>query len=76
MMPRPGHLKSAPDVSGVDVSVGERLWTPQEVAGYLGVPVRTLYAWRSRGAGPQGLRVGKHLRYRKADLDAWLEGQA
>lgn len=47
-----------------------------EVAAYLGVPVQTLYTWRTKGMGPRGMRVGKHLRYRWSDVDAWLERQA
>jgi excisionase family DNA binding protein len=50
--------------------------TPEEVAGYLQVPVATLYAWRTKGTGPLAIRVGKHLRYRRADVDAWLEERA
>lgn len=69
-----------PKVSTADVSLRllaqERLWTPSEVARYLGVPVRTLYAWRYRGEGPPGLRVGKHLRYRRTEIDAWLGSQS
>ncbi|MDP9459584.1 MAG: helix-turn-helix domain-containing protein [Actinomycetota bacterium] len=47
-----------------------------EVATYLGVPVQTLYVWRTKGVGPRAVRVGKHLRYRWSDVDAWLEQQA
>ncbi len=45
----------------------------EEVAAYLGVPVATLYRWRSRSEGPPGFRVGRFVRYRWADVDAWLE---
>jgi excisionase family DNA binding protein len=51
----------------------ESLLRPEEVAGYLGVPVPTLYAWRSRGDGPAALKVGRHLRYRRRDVERWLE---
>jgi excisionase family DNA binding protein len=47
----------------------------EEVAEILGVPVRTVYGWRHRGEGPRAFRVGKHLRYRDEDIDAWLEQQ-
>jgi excisionase family DNA binding protein len=50
----------------------EKLLTPEEVASILGVPRATLYKWRLVGEGPPALKVGKHLRYRPADLDAWL----
>lgn len=50
-----------------------RLWTVGDVAGFLGVPVKTLYEWRTKGYGPKGKRVGKHLRYKPEDVIAWFE---
>ena len=52
---------------------GERLFSPEEVASYLGVPVKTLFQWRYKGVGPRALRVGRYLRFRAADVEAWLE---
>lgn len=48
----------------------------EEVSAYLGVPVATLYAWRHRGLGPRASKVGRHLRYRWADVERWLDEQA
>jgi len=50
-----------------------RLLTVEELAGYLEVPVATIYAWRHRRQGPPGFRVGKHLRYRWTDVERWIE---
>ena len=47
------------------------LWTIEEVANYLGVPKQTVYCWRTSNYGPQGFRVGKHLRWRAATVIAW-----
>lgn len=47
------------------------LWSVEEVANYLGVPKQTVYCWRTSGYGPQGFRVGKHLRWRAATVIAW-----
>jgi excisionase family DNA binding protein len=47
--------------------------TLPEVAAHLGVPVTTIYAWRHAGVAPRGMRVGKHIRVRRSDLDAWME---
>ena len=58
---------------GSPLASGERLFSPEEVAGYLGVPVKTLFQWRYKGVGPRALRVGRHLRYRAEDVEAWLE---
>jgi excisionase family DNA binding protein len=51
----------------------ERLMSPVGVARFLGVPLRTLYRWRSRGDGPRGYRLGRHVRYRVDDVERWLE---
>ena len=38
----------------------------------LNVAVRTLERWRVVGFGPAWLKVGRAVRYRERDLDAWL----
>lgn len=53
----------------------EPLLTPTDLAEYLGVPLKTLYQWRYRGVGPPAVRVGRYLRYRRADVEVWLEKQ-
>jgi excisionase family DNA binding protein len=53
-----------------------RLLRADEVAEFLGVPLKTLYQWRYKGVGPAGVRVGRHLRYRVVDVEAWVEGRA
>jgi excisionase family DNA binding protein len=53
-----------------------RLLSVDEVADVLGVPVRTLYQWRHKGVGPLGLRIGRHLRYRAADVSEWIDRRA
>lgn len=52
---------------------GERLLTVEEVAEWLGVPVGTIYAWRYRNTGPASYKVGRHVRFRRADVEGWLE---
>lgn len=54
----------------------EPLMTAAELSAYLGVPVPTLYRWRTRGEGPQGIRVGRHVRYHRAAVRAWLAERA
>ena len=60
--------------SSLDLS--SRLLSTDEVARLLVVPVTTLYTWRYKGTGPRAYRVGKHLRYRLADVLTWLEDNA
>ena len=50
----------------------EPLLSASEVAAYLGVPIKTLYRWRYRREGPPALRVGRHIRYRRTDLEDWV----
>lgn len=49
-----------------------KLWTVNDLADFLGVPVKTLYQWRHRGYGPKGVRVGRYVRYRPEDVFSWL----
>ncbi|WP_030904175.1 helix-turn-helix transcriptional regulator [Streptomyces sp. NRRL F-5126] len=65
LSPRPAHASQRGPLA-----------TPAEVADYLGVPVKTLYQWKYRGIGPNVHKVGRHLRYRWSEVDAWLNAQA
>ncbi|GGN56024.1 hypothetical protein GCM10010112_07470 [Actinoplanes lobatus] len=51
------------------------LWSVDDVAAYLRVPVETLYRWRKTKCGPPAARIGRHLRYDPADVQAWFRGQ-
>ena len=42
------------------------------LSSYLGVPRKTVYAWRLNRTGPPAYRIGKHLRWSRAEVDAWL----
>ena len=50
-----------------------RLLSTFETADYLGVPRQTLAMWRSHATGPVFIRVGRHIKYRRTDLDAWID---
>jgi predicted DNA-binding transcriptional regulator AlpA len=49
-------MKAKPTVQRDDVP--RELWTAEQVANFLGVPVATLYRWRHFGTGPHAYRVG------------------
>ena len=51
------------------------LMSPQDLADYAQVPVATIYAWRYKGEGPPGIKVGRHLRFRRRDVESWLDQQ-
>ena len=38
----------------------------------LGVSVATLRVWRRRGIGPRFIRIGRSIRYRRADIEEYL----
>jgi len=50
----------------------EGLWSTGQLARYLGVPLRTVYAWRRHREGPPALRVGRYLRFRKEEVEKRL----
>lgn len=50
--------------------IGKHL-SPEELAEREGVPVQTVYSWNKTGSGPDYLRVGRHVRYRLADVEKW-----
>jgi excisionase family DNA binding protein len=50
----------------------DKTWGPKEVSEYLGVPVQTIYQWRTRNYGPPGRRVGKRVRYLPDEVRAWF----
>jgi excisionase family DNA binding protein len=52
------------------------LWGLPRTAEYLGIPEATLYGWISKGEGPRSYRVGKHRRWKPAEVLEWLEGRA
>lgn len=58
-----------------DTATLPALLTTQELADYLGIPVRTIYAWNYQGDGPPRYKVGRHVRYRRTDVEEWLENQ-
>jgi excisionase family DNA binding protein len=63
-------MKQARAGSGTTIAP---LWTVEDVATYLRVPVRTVYTWRTQGGGPPGRRVGKYVRFDPSDVVAWFE---
>lgn len=52
---------------------GPAIMTTKDVAEYLRVPVTTIYRWNLNDEGPRRIRLGRHLRYRKSDVDEWLD---
>lgn len=52
------------------------LMTLEEVEELTRVPVATLRWWRHLGdRGPRSIKVGRHVRYRREDVEKWIEDQ-
>jgi excisionase family DNA binding protein len=72
-----GRRLVRPDWPAMSAPTGE--WRPdplltiEDVAAWLGKPKNTLYAWHSRGKGPRAIRIGNTLRYRRSEVDRWLD---
>jgi excisionase family DNA binding protein len=45
---------------------------PREAADYLRSSTSTLAKARMRKQGPEFVRIGRAIRYRQSDLDAWM----
>ena len=53
----------------------EKLLTPAEVVEYLDhkITIETLGVWRSRGKGPEYLKLGGKVVYLLPDLEKWMK---
>lgn len=51
------------------------LMTLPEMCDELGITEATAYYWRQNRKGPKGARIGKSLRYRRADVTRWIDEQ-
>jgi excisionase family DNA binding protein len=50
--------------------------SPDQLAEWLGVPVRSIYSWIHEGTVPRSHKIGRHRRFRRADVEAWLAERA
>lgn len=60
-------------VAPLSDALPEQLLTIGQLAAFLNITTQTLYDWRSEGKGPVAIKVGALVRYRLADVEAWLE---
>ena len=70
------HRASYYNVIMSTTKLDEPLLDPKATAAFLAVPPNTLTRWRLQESGPRFYRVGKHVRYRRDDVETWLEGRA
>jgi len=53
----------------------DRHLSPEDLARREGVPLQTVYGWNKTGSGPRYMRIGRHVRYRLADVVAWEQSR-
>lgn len=51
------------------------LLNAKQLAEKLGNSVGTLNYWRYMGQGPKFIKIGRNVRYRVSDVEAWLTEQ-
>lgn len=51
----------------------EPLLNINELADYLGIPVSTIYDWRTNGKGSRAYRFGKRVMFGITDIRAWMD---
>lgn len=50
--------------------------SPSDLAAMLNVPVRTVWGWNAAGTSPRFIRVGRHVRYSRESVRAWIARKA
>jgi predicted DNA-binding transcriptional regulator AlpA len=71
--------EDAPPATSVPPGRSERLrdvfqlLSPADLAALIGIDERTLAVWRSAHRGPDFVRLGRAIFYRRADVLAWVE---
>lgn len=53
----------------------DELLTETELAAELQMRAQSLADWRHRGKGPAYVKLGQLVRYRRSDVDGWLNSQ-
>ena len=51
----------------------EKYLTIDDLCELLTVSPKTVHSWRHRGVGPASFKAGKHVRYKRSDVDVWME---
>lgn len=71
-----GKANKSPETVDTETTMLDALWTEVQVAAFLGISIKTMAPWRNRGRGPRFIKVGHLVRYRPADVRAYVEQQA
>lgn len=84
VMARPSKIPVKPEVQSQNLQhsqhlqgnvKSDQLLTQQQVSEVLQIKVGTLQNWRADGEGPPFVKIGGAVRYRRQDLDQWIESR-
>jgi len=67
---RPAEL--SPPITMI-AGTGQNLLTLDDLVELTGTPKSTLYSLFAEGKGPRRMKLGRALRFRPTDVDAWLD---
>ena len=67
-----GEIRISVVVTDAELVDRQSLWDTPRTAAFLGIPPATMGQWAYLGKGPRFVKVGKHRRYRPADVEKWL----
>lgn len=76
ILPKPADKPAKTQDNNVSkkVSKQQRLLSPKEAATYLGTSISSLNKWRNHdGRDLPFVKCGRFIRYRKEDLDSWVQ---
>jgi excisionase family DNA binding protein len=55
------------------IDLQKEIFTINDLCELLSVTPKTVHSWRHRGIGPTSFKAGKHVRYKRSDIEAWIE---
>lgn len=70
----PATIESWWAAKGREEAAAVEYLTTAEAAALVGCSERTLQSWRGAGQGPPSVKLGNLVRYKREDVDAWIEG--
>ncbi|HUY39798.1 MAG TPA: helix-turn-helix domain-containing protein [Candidatus Binataceae bacterium] len=56
-------------------NAGKDYLDERQVAALLGISLSSLQQWRHRRQGPEFMRVGRLVRYRRSAIEQWLDSR-
>lgn len=56
--------------------VPAKLMSVEDLAELCGVSTATVHQWLWKGSAPRSLKIGRHRRFVREDVEAWLDQRA